>query len=73
MDKAETDNLIRENAKHIAVINDEMGGLEKKQAEIKTDVEWLKKIVEKIDNRTWYILTAIILGFIIQIVLRFVL
>lgn len=43
-------SLEKENAKHIAIINDEMGDMRDKQeeiridmAKIKTDLTWLKK------------------------------
>jgi len=37
--------------KHIKILNEEMGGLEKAQIEMKTDLKWIKKTY-------WVIFTA---------------
>lgn len=39
---------------HIETFNREMG-------EVKTDTKWLKEYVQKIDKRTWYIATGILI------------
>jgi len=45
---------------HIETTNREMG-------EVKTDIEWLKESIERIDRRTWYIATGILITVIITI------
>lgn len=45
---------------HAKIANEEMGV-------IKTDIAWIKPIVKKLDDRTWYILSAIILGIMLEI------
>ena len=73
--------------KELGEARDEMGGIQKEVNEIKniltshkvaqtknsTDIDWIKNQVGKIDNRTWIILSTIILGFVIQLVLRLLL
>ena len=60
------DNLeeqISQVQEHISTTNSVMGS-------IKTDIEWLKKSVQQVNDRTWWILGTIIIGFVIQLVLK---
>ena len=59
----EQDRRIEKIEEHIFIINEELGF-------IKSDVCWLKKAVKRIDDRTWLILGTIIIGFLIQIILK---
>jgi len=75
---------IEELQKHAQVANEEMGDIKIQITEIngKIDninqhVSWIKEIydgwekkIAKLDDRTWYILTAIVLGILIQILLK---
>ena len=59
----ETEKNIEKLYDHAEVANREMGA-------VKTDMEWVKKNLKKLDNRTWWILGTIILGIIVQILLN---
>ena len=52
---------------HAKVANEEMGGVKVHLAALETNMEWVKKTVEKVDLRTWAILGGILLGIAIQI------
>lgn len=45
---------------HAKIANEEM-------AVIKTDISWIKMILEKVDLRTWFILSGVILSILVQI------
>ena len=55
---------------HADVANKEMGQVKEHLSSIKTDLEWIKKSIEKVDTRSWLILATIVTGFVIQIYLR---
>ena len=55
---------------HAAVANSEMGAVKEHLGVIETDVAWLKKVVEKMDDKIWYVIGTIILGIVIQIWLK---
>lgn len=52
---------------HIAKYNDEMGGVQTDMAVMKSEVTNIKKSVDKLENRSWYIVTGIILTIGLQI------
>ena len=49
--------------KHADVANREMGI-------VQTDIKWMKKKLDKVDNRTWMILAVVIIGILLQIYLK---
>ncbi len=57
--------VLKSHAAHLLIANEEM-------SVIKNDIIWLKEIVKKIDDRTWYILVSIIVAVFIQIGLHFI-
>jgi len=61
----ETKKDIEHLYKHAEVANREMGI-------IKTDVDWIKKKLEKVDSRSWWILGTVILGIAMQVVLNMI-
>ena len=52
---------------HIAKYNDEMGGVQQDVAVMRTKIALIEKTVDKLDQRSWYIATGIILTIGIQI------
>jgi len=41
---------------------DLLNDLHERVARLEADLKWVKKLVEKLDNRTWYILAGIIIS-----------
>ena len=60
--KNNKEQRIKDLETHADVANREMG-------EVKTDVKWLREVMQKLDDRTWWILAALIVGTLIQIML----
>jgi len=54
-------------ADSLLVSNHEMGAIQSSMSVVQTDIAWIKGALEKTDNRTWYILSAIVVGTLIQI------
>ena len=52
---------------HIEVTNKEMGEVKENVATMKTDIKWLKESMERVDRRTWYIATGILITVIISV------
>jgi len=50
---------------HIEKINREMG-------EVKTDISWIKEKLEKVEQRTWYILSGVIISIILALAKLFI-
>ncbi len=63
--------ILESHAKHLQIANSEMAEVKLHLENLKTDVSWIKDILNKTDTRVWLILATIILGTLIQIVLRF--
>jgi wobble nucleotide-excising tRNase len=77
-------SLDKENAKHIEILNREMGetrdqvtSLNNKVSKVENDICWIKTSVEKIekntekaDSRTWYIVTGIIISIALTVMFR---
>ena len=54
---------------HIEVTNKEMGNVKEDCAQMKTDIKWLKESMDRVDKRTWYIATGILITIAISGVL----
>lgn len=70
------DKSIAELENHARVANEEMSTIKEDIAEIKVHVKWVKETYEnwekrwnKLDDRVWYILTSVILGFLGSLVM----
>ena len=57
------EEILASHAKHLAVANEEVG-------KIQVDIVWIKESLTKLDTRIWLILSAIILGILVQIALK---
>jgi hypothetical protein len=44
--------------------------LKERVAKLEADMSWIKKILDKVDKRTWWILGSVILGIIISVIAR---
>jgi hypothetical protein len=64
------DPLFIELVAKVARLEERVNGVEKSLAFVKEKVEGLEKRVEKIDNRTWWILATIAVSIIVQVLLR---
>lgn len=52
---------------HAKIANEEMAHIKADMSEVKNDIKWLKDGLQKVDTRTWLILTSVILGILFQI------
>jgi hypothetical protein len=53
---------------HAKVANEEMGKVQIHLSALETDMSWVKNTIEKVDARTWIILSGIIVGIAVQII-----
>ena len=60
---AEVAETLKTHTKHLEIANQEMG-------EIKVDVSWIKKILERHETMLWIIVSGIILTISLQILFK---
>jgi hypothetical protein len=61
-------SLQEENAKDIEKLYDHARIANEEMGVIKNDIAWIKEMVEKIDAKFWWIITAIIAGVVIPLI-----
>ncbi len=59
--------ILKDQAGHIEILNRESGELRDAQIKANVDISWIKEQLDKIESRTWFIISGIILSIIIQI------
>lgn len=70
LEKKRDDPIILDLVARVARLEERVNGIEKTIAFVKEKIEGLERRVEKIDNRTWWILATIAVSIIVQVLLR---
>lgn len=60
---------IKELYKHSQIANEEMGAIKIDIATVKSDINWIKEMVKKVDTRVWAVLGTVVLGVITQVLI----
>ena len=61
--------VLNSHEARLEIANKEMSEVKENLVGMKTDIEWVKKTLEKVDTRTWVILGTIVLGIVVQILM----
>jgi polyhydroxyalkanoate synthesis regulator phasin len=72
LEKERDDPIILDLVARVARLEERVNGIEKTIAFVKEKIEGLERRVEKVDNRTWWILATIAISIVVQVLLRLV-
>ena len=61
---------IVELEQHAETSNKEVGIMQKDISVIQADIVWIKDTVKEVKSQTWWILTTIVIGFLVSIYLK---
>jgi len=62
----EEDPIDRLSAR-VAGLEEKVAGLEERIIKLETDMEWVKKVLARVDLRTWVILASVIIGILVAL------
>ena len=60
----------KELFRHADIANEEMGTIKISVGKIETDISWMKGEISTLSNKTWFIITGVILSIVVQILLK---
>ena len=69
-EKRHDDPTLVSLVERVARLEERVNGIERTIAFVKEKIEGLERRVEKVDNRTWWILATIAISIIVQVLLR---